>query len=55
MGKHKKIKEEFPEWKAQNWGYLSWEKVEKFCRDKNLEGTSKMFGWNEGQIYGKEF
>jgi hypothetical protein len=43
--------EEFPEWKVQNWGYLSWKKVESFCRDKNLEETLKIFDWNEGQIY----
>lgn len=45
--------EEFPEWKVQNWGYLSWEKVETFCRDKKLKGTLKIFEWNKGQIYGK--
>lgn len=43
----------FQGWNVQNWGYLSWEKVEVFCRSKNLEGTLKAFEWNEGQIYDK--
>lgn len=45
---------ELSEWKVQNLGYLSWEKVEVFCRDRNFEGTLKIFKWNEGQIYEKE-
>jgi len=47
------VPEGFLEWKVQNWGYFSGEKVEAFWRDKNLEGTLKIFEWNEGQIYGK--
>jgi hypothetical protein len=35
----------------ENRGYLSWKRVEAFCRDKNLEGTLKIFKWNEGHIY----
>lgn len=45
------VPEGFPEWTIQNWGYLSWERVEPFCRDKNLEGTFKIFKFNEGHIY----
>lgn len=43
----------FQDWDVKNWGYLSWEKVEAFCKINNLEGTLKAFEWNEGQIYKK--
>jgi hypothetical protein len=45
--------EEFQEWDIRNWGYLSWAQVEEFCKRYNLEGTLKIFKWNEGQIYEK--
>jgi len=44
----------FQDWDVKNWGYLSWEKVEAFCKINNLEGTLKTFEWNDEQIYEKK-
>ncbi|MBA7576044.1 hypothetical protein ES695_04275 [Candidatus Atribacteria bacterium 1244-E10-H5-B2] len=41
----------FQEWAIKDWGYISWMRVEEFCRKNNLKGTLKNFKWNEGQIY----
>jgi len=41
----------FQEWAIRDWGYISWMRVEEFCRKNNLKGTLKNFKWNEGQIY----
>jgi len=41
----------FQEWAIRDWGYISWMRVEEFCRKNNLRGTLKNFKWNEGQIY----
>ena len=41
----------FQEWAIRDWGYISWMRVEGFCRKNNLKGTLKNFKWNEGQIY----
>ena len=31
--------------------FLSWEEVESFCNDKDLEEVKKIFNFNKGQIY----
>jgi len=41
----------FQEWDVSDWGYISWMRVEEFCRKNNLKGTLKNIEWNEGQIY----
>lgn len=48
---YKKFSKNYRLKKAQNWGYLSWETVESFCRNKNLKDTLKILKWNRGQIY----
>jgi hypothetical protein len=45
--------DKFQWWDIKNWGYLSWIQVGEFCKRHNLEGTLKIFKWNEGQIYEK--
>jgi len=32
-------------------GLSFWKRVEEFCEDKNLEGTFKIFKFNQGHIY----
>lgn len=41
----------FQEWDIKDWGYISWIRVEEFCRKNNLKGTLKNIKWNEGQVY----
>ena len=43
--------EGFQEWVIRDWGYISWIRVEEFCKRNSLEGILKNFKWNEGQIY----
>jgi hypothetical protein len=43
--------EGFQEWDVGNWGYLSWNQVEEFCKRNNLKETVRNFEFNEGQIY----
>jgi len=43
--------EGFQEWDVRDWGYISWKRVEEFCKRNSLEGILKNFKWNEGQIY----
>ena len=43
--------EGFQEWDVRDWGYISWTRVEEFCKRNSLEGILKNFKWNEGQIY----
>lgn len=43
----------FQEWDIRDWGYISWTRVEEFCKRNNLKETLKNFKWNEGQIYKK--
>ena len=42
--------EGFQEWDVKNWGYLSWNQVEEFCKRNNLKETVRNFEFNEGQI-----
>lgn len=44
------------DWNITNWGYISWQTLEKFCKEKNLETTINNFDFNKsnlkkGQIY----
>jgi len=41
----------FQEWDVRNWGYLSWNHVEEFCKRNNLKETVRNFEFNEGQVY----
>jgi len=41
----------FQGWETRNWGYLSWQRVEGFCKTHSLPGTLKAFQFNETQIY----
>jgi hypothetical protein len=34
-----------------DWGYLSWERVESFCREHGLANTLRVFDSNRGQIH----
>jgi len=43
--------EGFQDWDVMNWGYLSWNQVEEFCKRNNLKETVRNFEFNEGQIY----
>jgi len=43
--------EGFQEWDIKDWGYVSWIRVEEFCKRNSLEGILKNFKWNEGQVY----
>lgn len=43
--------EGFQEWDVRDWGYISWTRVEEFCKRNSLEEMLKNFKWNEGQIY----
>ncbi len=45
------IIDELEGWEIDFWGYLSWEKVEKFCLYNRLEATLEVFEFNKGQIY----
>jgi len=38
-------------WSTKTWGWLSWEKIHKFCEKSNLELTCWNFNHNKGQIY----
>jgi hypothetical protein len=38
-------------WDIDGWGYLSWERVESFCRDHDLTNTLRVFDFNRGQIF----
>jgi len=41
----------YVEWNTMNYGYVSWNKIEQFCRDNNLRNTLKLFEYNKGLIY----
>ena len=43
--------DELEGWEIDFWGYLSWEKVEEYCRQNRMEKTLKVFEFNKGQIY----
>ena len=43
----------FQEWSVRNWGYVTWAKVENFCKKYGLKETQKVFKFNEGQIHGR--
>lgn len=43
--------DELAGWEIDFWGYLSWEKVEEYCRQNRMEETLKVFEFNKGQIY----
>ncbi len=45
--------EGFQEWDVRNWGYLSWNQVEEFCKRNNLKETVRNFEFNAGQIYNR--
>ncbi|MHA1360819.1 MAG: hypothetical protein ACTSRC_22070 [Candidatus Helarchaeota archaeon] len=38
-------------WKTINWGFITWEAVEKFCAENNLRAALNVFDHNRGQIY----
>ncbi|MGI9309987.1 MAG: hypothetical protein ACR2P7_00460 [bacterium] len=40
-----------PGWDSSNYGYLTWETVEAFCRQHELNDTHDVFKHNDGQIY----
>lgn len=42
---------ELKEWGTDAWGYLTWARVEDFCRQNGLAGTLANFEHNRGQIY----
>ncbi|MCJ7581856.1 MAG: hypothetical protein MUP98_15160, partial [Candidatus Aminicenantes bacterium] len=42
---------ELVDWDTANWGYLTWEAVEKFCMRHQMTSTLKNFEFNRGQIY----
>ena len=44
---------ETPEWDTSHYGFLTWKKVEGFCRKKNLPNTLAIFDYNGDQIYKK--
>lgn len=46
-------RDDFNRWQTNNYGYISWADVEKFCRDNKLDNTLNVFKFNEGQIYKK--
>ncbi len=37
-----------------NWGFITWEEIEEFCKHYNLVNTLKVFQFNNGQIYEKD-
>lgn len=39
------------DWGVENWGYISWADVKKFCKKNRLENTLRVFEFNKGQIY----
>jgi len=39
------------EWDITGWGFVSWEQVEKYCRQHGLHSTVRTFDFNRGQIY----
>jgi len=41
----------FGDWNLENWGYLTWEDIEKFCKQNHLKKTQELFKFNEGQVY----
>ena len=42
---------ELKEWDTANWGYLTWAKVERFCKRTKMTNTLAAFDHNRGQIY----
>jgi len=42
---------ELKEWDTAQWGYLTWEAVEKFCELHQMTNTLANFEHNRGQIY----
>lgn len=42
---------DFNEWNVKNWGYITWEEVENFCKKNRLNATLDVFKHNRGQIY----
>ena len=42
---------ELKEWDTAQWGYLTWEAVEKFCELHQMTNTLENFEHNRGQIY----
>jgi len=45
------LPDEIKENDVRGWGYIAWEKVEKFCKEFNLTETLRVFEFNRGQIY----
>jgi len=41
----------FPEWDVGNWGYVSWKRIEDFCRNHDMRNALSVFEFNKGQIY----
>ncbi len=41
----------FQYWNIMNWGFISWEDVESFCKKHGLSRTIENFCFNKGQIY----
>ncbi|MEO0083385.1 MAG: hypothetical protein ABIK33_03235 [candidate division WOR-3 bacterium] len=37
----------------KNWGYITWEQIEKFCQENQLTKTMGVFSFNGQQIYKK--
>ncbi|MGI6460146.1 MAG: hypothetical protein ACOX5J_08615 [Candidatus Hydrogenedentales bacterium] len=38
-------------WSTEGWGFLTWELVEDYCRQRGFESTVRVFDFNRGQIY----
>ena len=51
--KNADLSKEVPGWDTTRYGYLTWETVESFCCDNNLENTLAVFEYNGEQIYKK--
>ncbi len=43
--------EGFDGWAVDQYGYLTWEEVERFCVENDLRNTQAVFAHNKGQIY----
>ncbi len=41
----------FRGWSMDNWGYVTWDQVESFCKKWQLSDVEKTFSFNLGQIY----
>ena len=50
-----KLNKNLIDWKKENWGFLTWEDIEKFSQKKSLNGTRTVFNFNKdknnSQIY----